>query len=255
MKKATVKDIYGFLDEMAPFRNQESWDNSGFLVGDPEKTVEKIAVALDVTEDTLEKAAEWGADLLVSHHPVIFNPIKNVLAGSPVYIALKHNISIISAHTSFDVAEGGVSDVLATITGLTEIEPLLSDENGVALMRKGRLRKRIQAKDFAEIVSCALDTVVRVSLPEKEIETVAVCGGAGASLLPEIRNEGIDAFLTGDGKHNDFLDATEMGISLLAAGHYETETVAMPVLKNLLKQEFPEIEYLYIESPPLIYIG
>lgn len=255
MEKVTVKDIYNFLNEVAPFSNQESWDNSGFLIGNLEKPVEKIAVALDVTEDTLKQASIWGADLLISHHPVIFNPLKNVLDGSPAYTAIKEDICIISTHTSFDVAEGGVNDVLATITGLTDIEPLKKDENGVALMRKGKLKKSIQAKDFADIVSCALDTVVRVSLPEKEIKTVAVCGGAGASLLKELKDEGIDAFLTGDGKHNDFLDATSMGISLLAAGHYETETIAMPVLKNLLRQEFPNLEYLYIESFPLIYVG
>ena len=255
MERTTVKNIYDFLDEVAPFNNQEEWDNSGFLVGDPLKPVNKIAVSLDITEDTLNQAIEWGADLIVSHHPVIFHPLKTVLAGSPVYTAIKEDISIISTHTSFDVAEGGVSDVLATLTGLSHIEPLLYNENGVAMLRKGRLKKKIQAAEFADIVSCALDTVVRVSLPEKEIETIAVCGGAGASFLPDLKEEGIDAFLTGDGKHNDFLDATDLNISLIAAGHYETETVAMPVLKNLLKQEFPNIEYLYIESPPVTYVG
>lgn len=252
---ATVQSVYDFLDSIAPFHTQEPWDNSGFLVGDPNQEVRKIAVALDVTMDTLKQAREFGADLLVSHHPVIFHPVKQVVANSPVYYAAAHHISIISAHTCWDVAEGGVNDVLARLLGLTEIRPIVPNEDVICMLRAGELREPVPAGEFAEVVHSALDTVVRVTEPEKLIRTVAVCGGAGAGFLPELTGASVDAYVTGDAKHNDFLDFIDAGIVLFAAGHYETETVSMPVLKDLLAQEFPEITYRYLTSEPCAYIG
>ena len=118
----TVRDIYEFIDSIAPFRTQESWDNSGFLVGDVSKEVTKVAVCLDVTHDTLQKAADFGADLLVSHHPVIFHPMKGLREQTPgteaiVYDAIRKDIAVLSAHTCWDLAEGGVNDVLAKLVG------------------------------------------------------------------------------------------------------------------------------------------
>lgn len=254
--KTTVGDIYQYLNEIAPFHTQEDWDNSGLLVGDQTKEVTKVALALDVTNDTLRQAHEFGADLLVSHHPVIFHPLKNVLKDSPVFYAIEQNIAVISAHTCWDAADGGVNDTLAKLLGLYSIEKIGPEENGVQLLRAGNLKAPIPAEEFADIVSAALDTVVRVSSPNKIIQRVAVCGGAGASLLPDLADLGtIDAYVTGDAKHNDFLDAIDLDISLLAAGHYETETISMPVLKELLKQEFPQLEYTYLQSAPVKYIG
>ena len=256
----TVRDIYQFIDSIAPFDTQESWDNSGFLVGDVQKDVHKVAVCLDVTHDTLAQAADFGADLLVSHHPVIFHPMKGMREQTPgtesiVYDAIRKDIAVLSAHTCWDMAEGGVNDVLAKLCGLEDIEGLLPDDNGICMVRKGTLKTAVPAEEYAEVVSEALGTVVRLTLPEKRIRTVAVCGGAGASFLPGLMKEGIDAYITGDAKHNDFLDSIDYDISLLAAGHYETETVSMPVLLELLKQEFPELEYKYLESSPVVYIG
>lgn len=256
----TVRSIYEFLDSIAPFATQEDWDNSGFLVGCMDKKVEKVAVCLDVTHDTLAQAKAFGADLLVSHHPVIFHPMKGLREHAPgtesiVYEAVRDDIAILSAHTCWDLAEGGVNDVLATLCGLEDIEGILPDEQGNAMVRKGVLKAPVPAEEYADIVAETLGTVVRLSLPEKMVQTVAVCGGAGASFLPDLAREGIDAFLTGDAKHNDFLDAIDNDIALMAAGHYETETVSMPVLKELLHAEFPDLEYQYIESSPVVYIG
>lgn len=252
----TVKDIYDVIDDFAPFRTQESWDNSGFLVGDPDQEVRTIALALDVTMDTLAQAKEAGADLLVSHHPVIFHPLKNVRKGTPVYYAIENGISIISAHTCWDVAQGGVSDVLARLLGLRNIQEIVPNEDGICMLRCGKLAKPVPAEEFAEIVAETLHTVVRVSEPLEKIQTVAVCGGAGCSFLPDLAAHGdIDAFVTGDAKHNDFLDAIDDHIVLLAAGHYETETVSMPVLREHLKHDFPDLNYIYLKSEPAAYIG
>ena len=237
----TVRDIYEFIDSIAPFRTQESWDNSGFLVGDVSKEVTKV-------------------DLLVSHHPVIFHPMKGLREQTPgteaiVYDAIRKDIAVLSAHTCWDLAEGGVNDVLAKLVGLENVEGVVPDENGNCMVRKGSLKTAVPAEEYADVVAEALDTLVRLTLPEKMIRTVAVCGGSGASFLPDLAKEGIDAFITGDAKHNDFLDSIDYDISLLAAGHYETETVSMPVLLELLKQEFPSLEYKYLESAPVVYIG
>lgn len=256
----TVRDVYDFLDSIAPFDTQESWDNSGFLVGDAEKDVKRIAVCLDVTHDTLDQADAFGADLLVSHHPVIFHPVKGMREQNPgtesiVYSAIRKDIAVLSAHTCWDMAAGGVNDVLAALCGLEDVAGILPDENGNAMLRVGTLKTAVPAEEYADVVAEALGTLVRLTLPEKMIRTVAVCGGAGASFLPDLAKLDVDAFITGDAKHNDFLDSIDYDISLLAAGHYETETVSMPVLLELLKQEFPDVEYTYLESAPVVYIG
>jgi len=253
----TVSDIYSFLDSIAPFSTQESWDNSGFLVGDASKEVSRVVVCLDVTNDTLRQAAEFGADLVVSHHPVIFGGITNVRSDSAVYNAVVNGISVISAHTCWDLADGGVNDVLASLLGLSDVQKIVPDKHGNCMLRAGTLKTPVPAEEFADVVAAALDTVVRVSSPDKLIQTVAVCGGAGASLLPELArlDPPVDAYVTGDAKHNDFLDAIDCGIALLAAGHYETETVSMPVLKALLEKEFPTVDFSYVESAPTIYVG
>lgn len=253
--KTTVKDFYRFIDTLAPFSTQESWDNSGLLVGDKDKEVKKVALCLDITIDTLKQAKDFGADLVISHHPVIFHPIKQVLAESPVFFAIQNQMSLLAAHTPWDAADGGVNDVLATLLGLTDIEKIGPEENGVQMLRAGNLKMPVPAEEYAEVVATALHTVVRVSSGEKKIQRVAVCGGSGCSFLPDLAEEGVDAFVTGDAKHNDFLDATAYGIALLAAGHYETETVSVPVLLSLLKEAFPEAEYRYITSAPVTYIG
>ncbi len=252
----TAQDLYQFIDSLAPFSTQEDWDNSGFLVGDQNKEIHKVALCLDVTLDTLRQAKEFGADLVVSHHPVIFHPLKAVTADSPVFYAIENGIGLLAAHTPWDAADGGVNDVLATVLGLTDIHKIGPEENGVQMLRAGRLKTAVPAAEFADIVATALNTVVRVSSATKQIQTVAVCGGAGCSFLPALASEGnIDAFVTGDAKHNDFLDAIDLDIALLAAGHYETETISVPVLLKLLQQEFPELDYRYLESAPVAYIG
>ena len=251
---STVRDIFSFIDEIAPFSTQEEWDNSGLLVGNENDEVKKIALCLDATDETLKKAVEFGADLLITHHPIIWDPLKFVPSDTLVSKAIRQGINVISCHTNWDLAEAGVSCVLASLIGLNNIEKL-EPEGELSMVRVGTLPMPMTARELAEVVSDALDAVVAVTSPDKEISTVAVCGGAGACFLPDLKRHGIDAFVTGEAKHKEYLDARELDISLLCAGHYETETVSMPVLKNLLKEEFKDIEYLYIEDAPVEYIG
>lgn len=250
--KITVAQIFDFINEIAPFGSQESWDNSGILVGNRNSEVTSVAVCLDVTNDTVSQAVNVGANLIVSHHPVIWNPLKSIDFDMPVGKAIKNGISVISAHTNWDLAIGGVNDVLAKLVGLEDIHaPAVEGE--LAMLRVGTLKSPVPASSFADIVADTLDTVVRLTLPEKQVKTIAVCGGSGASFLPELATLDVDAFLTGDAKHNDYLDSIDLDVSLLAAGHYETETVSMPVLMEIMRQEFPDLLYTYLESSPVVY--
>ena len=249
-----VGKVFDFIDSIAPFSTQEEWDHSGLLIGNRDTEISKVAVCLDVTNDTVTKAMEFGADLIVSHHPVIWDPLASVDFNTPVARAVKNNISVISAHTNWDFAQGGVNDVLSNMIGLSNIRRL-TEEGDLSMLRMGELKRPVPAEEFADVVAAALDTVLRVTSPEKMISKVAVCGGAGACFLPMLPEYGIDAYVTGDAKHNDYLDAIDMDVALLAAGHYETETISMPVLLNFLKKEFPELDYKYIESVPAVYVG
>ena len=247
----TVGDIYNFIDQVAPFETQVEWDNSGLLVGDKNREVEKIAFCLDVTRANLERAIKENVDLIISHHPVIWDPMKFVPTDSVVSMAIRYKINIISAHTNWDAAEGGVSNVLANLLGLQNAKPFSDGE--LSMVYVGELPVSMTARDFSEMAAEALDTVVSVANADKEIKTVAVCGGAGSSFLHDL--SGVDAFLTGEAHHHDFIDAKALGMSLMAAGHYETETVSMPVLKALVAQEFPTLTLEYYEDPPVEYIG
>jgi len=249
---ATVLDIYNFIDSIAPFSSQVEWDNSGILVGDMNAPVKKIAVCLDATNFSLDKANEFGADLLITHHPIIWDPLKFVPSDTVISKAIRLGLNVISCHTNWDLADGGVNCVLSTMLGLKDVKKL--GEGELAMVRVGTLPLKMTARDLAGLVSDALDTVVSVSSPDKEVLTVGVCGGAGASFLPDLRNVA-DVLVTGEAKHNHFLDATEYGISLISAGHYETENISMPVLMNLLKTEFQDLDFLFIEEPPVEYVG
>ncbi len=249
-----VSDVFEFIHSIAPFDTQAVWDNSGLLIGGKDNEVTKVAVCLDVTDETVAQALNFGADLIVSHHPVIWDPLKSIDFNTPVGNAIRNGVSIISAHTNWDLAQGGVNDVLANLLGLSDVQPFTEDGED-AILRVGKLKTPVPAEEFAEVVADTLGTVVRVANPAKMIQTVAVCGGSGASFLPTLQNCTVDALVTGDAKHNDYLDAVTLDIALLAAGHYETETVSMPVLMELLKKEFSGLDYKYIESVPAIYIG
>lgn len=242
-----VKDIYEFINSYSPFCTQESWDNSGMLVGDFNCEVKNIGVALDVTDEIIAQAVNKNIDLLVTHHPVIFKPQRTVLSDSLVYIAIRNNISIISCHTPFDLST--VSNILAQKLGLTEIE-----SNELEPMVKIGKIEPINSYDFAKQVKINLNSKnVRCNRIDKKISTIAVCGGSGASLMGALN--GVDAFVTGDASHHDFLDATESGLFLIAAGHFETERISMPCMQSILQNEFKDTNVVLLdEESPIITI-
>ncbi len=236
---AKVKDFYGYLNSIAPFETQEDWDNSGMLVGDMDAEVKKVAVVLDITHEEIKKAKAIGADLIISHHPVIFNPIKSVTSGSVPYELVASSINALCCHTPLDIADGGTNDSLAELLGIE----VTRTENPI--LRLGTVEPTT-AENLAGKIAKTLNTKVRYADAGRKIEKIAICTGAGCSLI-EAAGE-IDAFITGDASHHNFLDCVQAGITLIAAGHYETEIVVVPVLVKKLQAQFPDIEIIDIKQ-------
>ncbi len=236
---AKVKDFYDYLNSIAPFDTQEDWDNSGMLVGDMNAEVNKAAVVLDITPEEIKKAKAISANLIISHHPVIFSPIKSVTKGSVPYELITSSINALCCHTPLDIAEGGTNDSLAELLG---IDVTRADD---PILRLGMVEPTT-AEELAGKIAKALNTKVRYADAGKKIEKIAICTGAGCSLI-EAAGE-IDAFITGDASHHNFLDCVQQGITLIAAGHYETEIVVVPVLVKKLQAQFPDIEIIDIKQ-------
>lgn len=236
---AKVKDFYGYLNSIAPFETQEDWDNSGMLVGDMDAEVKKVAVVLDITHEEIKKAKAIGADLIISHHPVIFNPIKSVTRGSVPYELVASSINALCCHTPLDIADGGTNDSLAKLLG---IEVTRTED---PILRLGTVEPTT-AENLAGKIAKTLNTKVRYADAGRKIEKIAICTGTGCSLI-EAAGE-IDAFITGDASHHNFLDCIQAGITLIAAGHYETEIVVVPVLVKKLQAQFPDIEIIDIKQ-------
>ncbi len=237
----TVKDIYKFLDEKFPFSLALDWDNSGLLIGDSNATVTKAIVTLDCTKDAVQAAIKCGAELIISHHPVIFSGIKSVTSDSIVHKLIENKISVISAHTNLDIADGGVNTHLCEALGLKNIKTVMTDD-GFAF-KTGILGAEYSPKEFAEFVSRRLSVPVRYTAGKKFVKTVAVCGGSGGDLLGAAA-KCADVLVTADIKHNFFIEADTLGFTIIDGGHFNTEDVVIEPLKNILSKQFNDIEFI-----------
>ena len=249
----TVLDFYRCLDELAPFSTQLSWDNSGLLVGDFSQQVHTCVLALDVTEAVVPFAKEHDAQLIVTHHPVIFGAIRNVTAEGLVWRLARENISVISAHTNLDLAEGGVNDALAGALCLQNIRPF---ENEDGLGRIGELPEKMEPSVFAGYVRERLGSRSDIAFTKHDtVRSVAVVGGAGGDYLQTASLCGADAYLTGELRHHEWMAAQSLPISVCTAGHYATEAVVLPALLSRFEQRFPETAFLLCESTEVSYFG
>ena len=248
----TVRELYAFLNEKIPPSLSCEWDNDGLMCcPDPEARVGRVLVALDVTADVVQKAVEGGYDAIISHHPLIFSPLRNLQPDDPVarkvIRLLCAGVSAMSFHTRLDAVEGGVNDVLAQALGLCEVIPF--GENGEAIGRIGSLEQPTTLDDFAARVKAATGAeAVTVSDAGKAVYRVAVLGGSGSDDVKAAERAGADTYLSGELKHNWLTDAPERGMNLIAAGHFYTENPVCARLRELVLEADPSITVDVISS-------
>ncbi|NMX23132.1 Nif3-like dinuclear metal center hexameric protein [Dissulfurirhabdus thermomarina] len=243
--RPTAAAVLAELESWAPAGLAESWDNVGLQVGDPGREVGKVLVALDPAAGALEAADRRGADLVVTHHPLLFEPLASVDLSRPVpsLVAgfLRAGICLVALHTNLDAVPGGVSDQLACALGLTEVRPLVpaaSGPPGSGLGRIGRLPEAETLGDVLGRLAGALDAPwLRVVGEEgRLVRIAALCGGAGSSLWPEVLAAGADLFVTGEIKHSVAREAEAAGVALVDAGHFRTERPVVRVVRDFLRR-------------------
>lgn len=245
-----VKDILDFLETVAPGYMKMEWDNVGLLCGDEDQCVTKVMVALDPFESVCREAKDANADLLLTHHPLIFQAPNAVTTGTElgrsILFLAKNGISAVNAHTNLDCAPGGVNDVLADTLGLADVSviaPVGTDQNGEpwGLLRQGTVQEQSLA-DFLKIVKEKLGcNGLRYVDCGKAVHKVAVGGGSCGSELEAAAEAGCDTFVTADVKYNQFFTAREQGLNIIDAGHFHTENPVCKVLADKLQAAFPEI--------------
>lgn len=234
---AKVQEVLEALRQLAPPELAESWDNVGLLV-DCGADVTSLLVALDITDEVVAEAEYQGCQLIVSHHPVIFEPLRRLGRQDVVFRMVKKNISGICMHTNLDAAEGGVNDILCRLFGVETPQPF-----GGGLGRVGSV-KPTTAPDLAAQCKQILGARCKLVDAGKPIHRLALVGGAGGGMLAEAIEAGADCLLTGEASHHAAVEARHRGVSLVAAGHYSTEFPIVPVLAERLKPKFPKLRIL-----------
>lgn len=243
---STVTHIYDAIDRLAPFWLTMDFDNTGILVGDRNREVSCALLALDCTPAVVEQAKQLGAQLIVTHHPVIFHPLKRVNEDAVVYLLIRSDIAVISAHTNLDIAQGGVNDALASAIGLRDCRglELLNEQTGAWLGRIGTLPEPLSPEAFAaHVKSCLNAASVKFSAAPRVIRTVALCSGSGADCLDAAISAGADALLTSEVKQHEYLAAAAAGISIFDAGHFDTEDIVIEPLRDYLAKEIPDVHF------------
>ena len=243
---STVTQIYNAIDRLAPFWLTMDFDNTGILVGDRNREVSCALLALDCTPAVVEQAKQLGAQLIVTHHPVIFHPLKRVNEDAVVYQLIRSDIAVISAHTNLDIAQGGVNDALASAIGLRDCRglELLNEQTGAWLGRIGTLPEPLSPEAFAAHVKACLNAAsVKFAAAPRAIHTVALCSGSGADCLDAAISAGADALLTSEVKQHEYLAAAAAGISIFDAGHFDTEDIVIEPLRDYLAKEIPDVHF------------
>ena len=241
----TVGQIYDYIDSFAPFRNQDSFDNSGLCVGERGQKVTRVLLALDATNRVVDEAKERGCELIVTHHPVIFHAMKHLDVNYPAARILAYGIACIGTHTSLDSAEYGVSDMMVDTLGFENlgVVPFINrkDPETGAPVGYGAMAKcqKISPSGLARLAGEKFKTSgLRWVDGGRDIETVACGSGACIDILENAVRLGADAVITADIKLDRFHEAERLGVTLIDAGHYETEVIALPYLAEKISEKF-----------------
>jgi len=233
----TVNDVLTFLSEKFPLNTACDFDNVGLLIGDESDEVKKVLTCLDCDVFAVKKASEIGANLIVTHHPVIFDGIKTLLSNSVPFLLVKNGISVISMHTNFDVGVCGVNDILCEKIGLKNVKKYLASDG--FLINEATCDETLPDL-FAKRLNDSLGIAPRY-VSGRPIEKVLVCSGSGGGFIEDTIKGNFDALITADVKHNQFVSAINSGVSLFDCGHYNTEVICVEPLKNLICSKFSDL--------------
>ncbi len=244
-----AKKIIEKIEKRCPPSLAYPWDNVGLLCGDTEKEINKILVTLDTNLKVVREAVDKGADMIISHHPILLNGIKridyNTSTGQMIRLLIKNDIPLFAAHTNMDTAKGGINDKLAAMFNLREVKILEqhTEDNTAGLGRIGKLPEPVKFKAFAEKCKTILHTpFLRVSGDfERDIHTAAVASGSCGEIIPLAFSKGADVIITGDMKYHNMIDMTELGICIIDAGHYPTEICVTDIFADILRDAGVEI--------------
>lgn len=252
-------EIIKSIEKKYPVSFAESWDNSGFLVGDADWEVKKIFLALDVTDETLEMAVKAGADMMITHHPLIFSGIKQVTAGNFIGRRLikliENHICYYAMHTNFDVL--GMADLSADLLNLKDRQVLevtwQEEGRSEGIGRVGKLPREMTLEECGKFVKkqYRLPFVKLYGEPEKKVNSAAVCTGSGKSLMKEVLAKKAEVYITSDMDYHSAIDAGAQGVAVIDAGHYGTEYIFMEYMKQELKELLPElpVETMAVNHP------
>lgn len=246
---STVREVYQYLNEIAPFALQESYDNAGLIVGNADSEVTGVLLCLDSTEAIVEEAISLNCNLIIAHHPIIFGGLKRLVGDNyiqrTVMQAIKHDVSIIAIHTNLDnVLSNGVNGMIAEKIGLKDIVPLkplaqdmIDTATGAGVL--GTLDNAMSTEDFFDLLKSSMDLKVikHTAICHEEITKVAVCGGSGGFLLNHAKAAGAQVFVTSDYKYHEYFDA-DGDIIIADIGHYESEQYTIQLLYRLINQKF-----------------
>ena len=255
-----VRDIINVIEEFAPLSIQESWDNSGLCVGSLDAPATSALLGLDCTEELVDEAIACGADMIITHHPLIFSGLKKITpedqTGAAIIKAVKAGISIYAAHTSADKVIAGVSGAMAARLGLVNVSILDEDGDGTGLGVVGDLQHPLSAQEAVALVKERFSLkAMRTSRPlEGHITRVAMCGGSGGSLIKAAMASGAQLYISGDISYHNFF--TREGFMIMDIGHYESEIEIVEILFSLLRKNFPTFAVRItqnIYSNPIFY--
>ena len=242
----TVKHIIAALEALAPRRLAEDWDNVGLQLGHPDWPASRILVALDPTPGVVEEAVRTGAQVIVTHHPLIFRPLRQLnlatVSGTLFQRLIETRVAVITAHTNLDSVQGGINDILTEILELTDVsvlQPPATDDPHCGLGRVGTLARPVRLETLATSIKQGMDLpqVRYAGDPQRRVARVAVCSGSGSGLLEVFLASSADVFVTGDVRYHDARDIEAHGRGIIDIGHFESERIIVQHLAERLSAE------------------